>query len=334
MLIFACAISLPAMAQLPSSMGSFGVGRRGRYMISGTVRMADGSFPAGAVQVKLWSLSGMTANTFTNSSGVFTFMDVPRGTYYLIVEERGYQRVQQEVNFTSHPAVDLQLLLRPLGPPSEKVGEGPTVSARELAIPRRAREAMQRGLELLRNKSDYKGSITEFQRAVHEYSDYYEAYTQMGIAYMRMGDPAMAEQMLNTSVVMSHRNYSDALFYLASLYTNQKRFADAEPLAHEAVTLDPISWEAHIELARALHGLGQSEQAEASALDAQRIQPDNPETYLVLANIHLKMAHYQALIDDLDKYLELQPNGPQADQARRMREQVYEALARRQSPAQ
>ena len=59
-------------------------------------------------------------------------------------------------------------------------------------------------------------------------------------------------------------------------------------------------------------------------------------SYLVLANIHLRLRNSSALLDDLNKYLELRPKGPEADHARQMREQVLAGLANvqpRQAPS-
>jgi len=326
----ACAIAWPAAAQIPSTdIGGGGISRRGRYVVSGTVREADGERPLESVEVVLRTLStGNAASTFTNSNGNFAFSDVPAGTYYLVVEEEGYEPVQEEVNFTNRPPIAIQLSLKRAatytGP---KIGSGPTVSAREFSIPRRAREAMERGLTLMNQKADFKGGVEQFQRAVREYPQYYEAFMHMGIAYMKMGDAAKSEQALRTSIDVSQRKYVDALFSLAAVYSSEKRFSEAEALAREAVKVDPDSSKAHQELARALHGLDQSAAAEAGALEAARIQADDPQTYLLLANIHLKMRSYPALIRDLDTYLQLSPNGPEADQARRMREQIFEHMA-------
>jgi tetratricopeptide (TPR) repeat protein len=325
-----CAISLPAAAQIPSTDIAGGtVSRRGRYSVTGTVREADGNRPLESVEVRLSTLtSGVAASTFTNSNGSFAFSDVPAGTYYLVVDEEGYERVQEEVNFSSRPPIAIQLSLRPeVSFSGARVGRGPTVSIRELSIPRRAREAMERGMSLLHGKSDYRGSLSQFQNAVREYPQYYEAYAQMGVVYMKLGDTAKSEQMLRTSIDMSQRGYADPLFILASMYSGQKRFADAEAVAREAVKLNPDSWEANQELARALLGLEQGPAAEASALEALRVQPDNPQTHLMLANIHLRMRNYAALIRDLDTYLQLAPNGPEANQARQMREQIFERMA-------
>jgi tetratricopeptide (TPR) repeat protein len=133
--------------------------------------------------------------------------------------------------------------------------------------------------------------------------------------------------MLRTSIAMSERGYADALFLLAAVYSAQKRFAEAEPLAREAVTLDPRSWQAHYELAGALHGLDLGTAAEASAVEAMRLDPGNLKSVLLLANIHLRMRNYAALLKDLDQYLELAPEGRDAAQARQMREQVLERMA-------
>jgi tetratricopeptide (TPR) repeat protein len=126
---------------------------------------------------------------------------------------------------------------------------------------------------------------------------------------------------------MSERQYADALFLLASMYSAQKRFAEAETVAREAVSVDPRSRQAHHELARALHGQDLGTAAEASALEAVRLEPSNPQTFLLLANIHLRMRNYAALLKDLDQYLELDPEGRDAAQARQMREQVLEWIA-------
>ena len=322
----ACAISLPAAAQVPSNDVGAAASRRGRYTVTGAVREEEGDRPMEAVQVDLCTLTaGVAAFTFTSSNGNFAFSDVPPGAYYLMVQERGYEPLRLELNL-SRQAQGLEISLRRLVSPDQVPAAG-LVSKRDLSIPRRAREAMERGLSLLHEKSDYGGSLSQFQRAVREYPQYYEAYAQMGVAYMDLGETAKSEQMLRTSIDMSGREYADALFLLAGVYSTQKRYAEAEPVAREAVKLDPDSWQANHELARALHGLDQGAAAEASALQALRVEPRSPQTLLLLANIHLRMRNYAALIKDLDTYLELAPDGRDAEQARQMREQVLERMA-------
>jgi Tfp pilus assembly protein PilF len=321
-----CAFSLPLPAQITS--GEFGsrISRRGRITISGTVRDANTERPLASVQVSLSGAGiGMSLSSITNSNGDFAFNDVRQGSYFLVVELSGYERLQEQIDSTV-PPMGLQISLRPLRPGFEHVGSGPTVSVRELSIPRSARQAMERGLALLHQKSDYKGSLSQFQKAVHDYPDYYEAYAQMGVAYVKLDDPAKAEEMLRTSVDVSKHQYPEALYVLASLYSVQKRLADAEPLAREAVQISADSVPAHQELARALYGLDKYEEAEPVAMEAARLDAKIPQTYLLLADIHLKLQKYPEMIGDLDKYLELAPDGPQAEKARQVREQIQQAL--------
>jgi hypothetical protein len=48
---------------------------------------------------------------------------------------------------------------------------------------------------------------------------------------------------------------------------------------------------------------------------------------LLLANVHMNEQNYPALLDDLNSYLKLAPTGSLADQARKQRDQVQQALS-------
>jgi len=211
---------------------------------------------------------------------------------------------------------------------------GPTVSVRELSIPEKARDAMAKGVSLLYQKADYPGSIKQFQRAIAAYPDFYEAYAQMGLAYMNMKNPAESEKALRKSIEISHGNYPDPLFLLAALFSGAHRYADAEPLARKAVAVDPDSWHAQSELAQALLGLQRADEAEQCAQAAAKLQPENPTLRLLLADIHIALRNAPALLDDLNAYLKLAPNGPSAAQVRERRDQIQQRLQNSQaSPA-
>ena len=59
---------------------------------------------------------------------------------------------------------------------------------------------MQKGMMLL-YANDYRGSITQFQRAIKEYPGYYEAYAEMGVAdmYSSAMQPAPRKRCENPS---------------------------------------------------------------------------------------------------------------------------------------
>src|SRR4030081_1619595 len=69
------------------------------------------------------------------------------------------------------------------------------VSVRELSIPPKAVHALQNGVELLAKK-DAARSLPQFQRAIAEFANFYEAYYKMGVADLKLWRIADAEQAL------------------------------------------------------------------------------------------------------------------------------------------
>lgn len=297
----------------------------GPCYLSGTVFDGDNHTRLDGVRLELNSTHGPSLETFfTGDGGRFNFSNVPAGTYVLVAELAGYQTLSQQVElFNDERALQVELRRTP-GADTK----GPnTVSLRDLSIPRKAHDRMQKGLALLYGKSDYQGSLKPFEEAIQAYPDYYEAYGQMGVAYMKLADTANSEKAFRKSVEVSHEQYLDGYLGLAELSLNGHHFADAETFARKAVEIDPNSWRAQSQLARALVELHRASEAEPSALAAVKLKPDNPTIYLVLANIHMQLQNDQAHLDDLNNYLKLAPKGSFAEQARRQRDELQQFLS-------
>lgn len=294
--------------------------------ISGFIRYYDNDRAAEMVKVDLKVFAGATvATTFTRSNGDFEFNRLRSGTYILVVEEQGYEPIRENVEIMNAPVMAVYLSLKKQAKlqPDES---GQLVSARQLTIPRKAQDAMQKGLNRLYSKQDYKGSLAQFERAVTDFPSYYEAYHQMGVAYIHLGQGAEAEKAFRKSIEVSESHYAGAYFALAALLSTNQRFAEAEPLVRQGIELDRNAWEGHYELARVLLGLNRLDAAEKSAEEARTRKPDFPPLFLLLANIHIRKRDYPALLQDLDSYLKLEPNGPTSEQARQTREKIQRAL--------
>lgn len=301
------------------------------FFIQGSVRKDEGNQTVEMVKVDLKKLTGeVVATAFTRSNGEFEFRGLPPGTYYLVVEEKGYEPIRESIEITagSRPGVFL-FLKRPLEIRSSEPGS--TVSAHELSMPPRARQPMKKGMQRLYEKKDFKGSLVEFEQATKEAPSYYEAYEQMGVAYIGLGQIPQAEQAFRKSIELSESKYPAVYFRLASLFCDNRRFAEAEPLARRGLELDSNAWQGHFELARALLGLKQLEAAEKNAQEARTRNSSFPPLYLVLANIHIHTQNYAALVEDLDAYLKLDPNGPMSQQARETRDKIKASLAKAQN---
>jgi Flp pilus assembly protein TadD len=297
--------------------------------LGGVVSDADSHARLDGVRLELNSTQGPSLGTFLSADGgTFYFPNLYAGTYTLVADKSGYQPVTEQVVLLNDERA-FQVELRRTADANTK---GPnTVSARELSIPHKAHDQMQKGLALLYGKSDYQGSLKPFEEATREYPEYYEAYAQMGVAYMKLADPANSEKAFQKSVEVSHEKYQDGYLGLAELSLNGHRFADAETSARKAVEIDPNSWRAQSQLARALVELHRASEAEPSALTAVKLKADNPTLYLVLANIHMQLQNDRAQLDDLNHYLKLAPAGSFAEQARQQRDQLQQFLSTSQS---
>jgi Flp pilus assembly protein TadD len=304
------------------------------YSVSGWVSDAQNQGRIESARVELHAITGgIVGSTFSRGNGDFEFDNVPEGVYTLVVQEAGYETAEQQVQVEYGSVFGVDVELRRVGDPNTTgPGAKKTVSVRELSIPRKAHDSMEKGLALLYGKSNYQGSLKEFQKAIQQYPDYYEAYAQMGVAYLRLGDKMNSEKSFRQSIDMSHEHYADAYYMLADLFSADHRFAEAEPLARKAVDIDSTSWEANSELARALLGLDRPKDAETNAIAAVKLNPNGAPLYLLLADVHIRLANQAALLDDLNHYLKLAPKGEFAEQARKQRDKIQQELDARKTP--
>ncbi len=329
----------PLVLPLPLAAQQTNQGRTGRrrtFSIAGVVRDGATKDTVDGAKVELHSITGgVVATMFTSMAGNFQFDGISSGGYNLVIDQAGYATVTQDVEIQESPVMGIQIDLQRAG--GDKAGapsnRGPKVSAHELAAPRKAQEAMEKGMALLYDKSDYRGSVAEFERAVQAYPDFYEAYAQMGVAYVNLKDNAGAETALRKSYDLSGGKYISACFLLAKLLSFSHRFAEAEPIARRGIEVDPNSWQANEELARALVGLNRFQDAEQYAMSADKLKPDQPAIQLLLADIHSRVRNFPALLDNLNAYLRVAPTGAQAEKIRPMRDQLQQALANNQGAA-
>ena len=296
------------------------------FSVRGKVMDAEERAQIEGARVELRSFTGATIGAMlTRAAGDFEFLNLTAGFYDITAQQAGYHTVTLRLG-VNDSVFGLTIDLHP-DISTRTVTPGPSsVSARELSVPRKAREAMDKGLVLMNEKSNYLASVKQFERAIQAYPEYYEAYTQIGIAYLHRGDYVSAEPALRKAMELSGFHYVDALFLMATLLNNTRRFVDAEAVSRGALEMDSDCWQANLELARSLLGLNRPAEAEKNALAASKSQPDNAMVYLILANVHSQVENAPALLEDLNNYLRLAPIGPMADQARAQQKQLQDEL--------
>jgi len=204
------------------------------------------------------------------------------------------------------------------------------VSIRDLSIPHKALKAFNQGVECLAKK-DAAGSLTHFQNAIAEYPGYYEAYDRIGAADLQLWRIPEAEQAFRKSIELSAGQYAHPLLALGAILDGQEKYAEAESLTRKGLALEPNSWTGHYYMALAFYGLDRLGEAEGSVRESLRWKADFPQAYLLLADIHGRESNYRSLVDDLNEYLKLSPDGPTSVRARTVRKRAEDVLAELQS---
>ena len=212
---------------------------------------------------------------------------------------------------------------------AQSPGAGSVVSVRQLSIPPKALHSFQKGVERL-VKDDAAGSLPYFQRAVAEFATYYEAYFEIGIADLKLSRTAEGERALRKSIDLSGGQYSEPLFALGAALTKEEKFAEGAQVMRKALDLDRTSWAGHYCLGWALFALNRLDDAEKSVREALRWKSDSPEPYLLLADIHHHQENYPAVLNDVNEYLKLEPQGDFSARAKVLRDKAERAIAESQ----
>jgi len=296
------------------------------FSIRGNVRYMQDERPAEMVKIDLRRFSGETVGTtFTRSNGEFEFGGLTTGTFYIVIEEQGYEPVRDAIEILNSSRFGILVYLKKSAQvtPGES---GTAVSVRELSLSPKARDALRKGIERLYERRDSQGSLTHFQRVLQQAPDYYEAHFHLGIAYADLQRHAEAEQEFQRSIESSGQKYAEPHFALGSLFSNQKRFAEAEALIRRGLEISSDAWQGHYELGRALFGMNRVDEAEKCTNEVLQRHRNYAPVHLLRANIHIRKKNHPAVLIDLDEYLRLEPNGFFSVQARQTRERIQRQL--------
>jgi tetratricopeptide (TPR) repeat protein len=296
-----------------------------KKILSGYIREEGSGHIISEAHLELQNAMGTPIGfAYSDGNGMYEFDDIP-GDCYLAVQHEGYAPLREYIRPDGSGHVYKDILLRAASSESGPKSVN-SISQHELSVPPKARELFAKGVQLIVDKSDYRGAVAEFARAIAKYPTYYEAYAAMGLAQNRMGDAAAAETALRKSIDLSAEKYPQAMVDLAAMFNAQKRFSDAEPLLRKAIAVDASSWRGQFELAVALSGQQRFKEAVICASAARDLKPENPQIYLLLYNLHVRTNDFPAALSDTQSYLKLTPDGATADRVRRMQEQVQKAV--------
>ena len=227
-LVLASALLLPPLAWSQQNGGA------GSANVSGTVYMEKDNRPVFSAYVRLCDAGGVeVAEMFTSDSGEFVFHGIAPAKYTLQISALGFETITLDVDLAFVSDRGVPVYLKPVAATTTETAAGASsasVSVHELSLPQAARDAFAAGKKKMYVDKNLSGALADFQATVTAAPGYYEAYYQMALAHLTLGNSGEAEANLRKSIAASGDKYGEAEVGLGTVLLDRGQSAEADPL--------------------------------------------------------------------------------------------------------
>ncbi|HSE19099.1 MAG TPA: tetratricopeptide repeat protein [Pyrinomonadaceae bacterium] len=307
--------------------GKSSIGTGGIHVIQGYIFFPSGRRAEGTIVVKLQSLQYAELQVIPDSSGAFNFSQLAPGSYTVVVDAGNDYEIFRESVY-----IDSDLNLSRMGvrlPPNPQrhsvmahlqlkiraVAKPGVVNAALAAVPEKARKLYERGVEEARSDNAAKAANT-LKEAVTLYPHFPLALNELGVQYLKLRQVNKAIEVLREACKLDP-DATPARLNLGIALLEAKQFALAEEQLRESLKRNSSSATAHMYLGISLLRQTKFEEAEKELLVATQANA----TQLGMANYYLaglywRKKDYPRAVEQLEKYLVLTPNAPDAERVR------------------
>ncbi len=249
--------------------------------------------------------------------GQFKFGKLPAGTYMIAVFVPGLGETRQTVEVgkslaDSKGRVEVKIVLRESTTHRRRTS---TVSVRELGIPEPARAEYQRALKALSGRQ-VEAAIGHLEKAVELSPNYVEAINHLGTIHYQTRQYARAEEYFRQALAQDGNAY-EPLVNLGGTLLSLNRYEEALAINRHATLARPEDALAHSQLGLNLFALGDLENAVTHLNRAKKLDPAHfSHPQMTLAEIYLRKGDREAAIAELEEFVRLHPDDPNAPKFR------------------
>ena len=265
--------------------------------------------------------SSFSGHTWADFKGRFQFRNLEPGSYTLSIYIPNDGQILQTLDITksfsdSKGRVEKRLefseeSLRSL----VRSASQDTVSVRALSIPLKARGEYEKAQTLLQ-RHDADGAIQHLKKAVELAPQFAEALNYLGTIYFQRREYSSAERFFRQALEQNPQAY-EPLVNLGGALLAQGRGREALAINLHAQNAQPKDALANAQLGLSYFLLGDYERAAAFLQLTKEIDPahfSNPE--IPLAEIYLQRSDNAAAVRELEDFLKVHPDSPQARNVR------------------
>ena len=306
---------LAQTSSIPDSMSQTGLG--GINSIIGTVFAPSGRPIESRVRIRLSTMARGDRNQTTDENGNFAFRGLPSGSYTISIEK------EKDFEPTSH-SVDIRQLRG--GPPNPQVhtlnirlqfkaraeDKAGVLNSELVNVPQKARTHYDTALEQAK-KGDHPGAIEQLRLAIKEYPSFPLAFNELGVQYLKLNQLENADAAFQGALKISPDAFA-ALINRGIANVMMKRYGEAVPILRKALKKNDQSAVAHYFLGQALANLGLFADAEKELLASLTLgNEEMKEAHRLLAIIYSSRGDKKQAAAELEAYLKLAPNAPDAE---------------------
>lgn len=309
--------------------GTDNSGTGGMHTIQGRLVIPSGRRSDLRLKVRLESSGAGDLYVFSDPNGGFRFTGLRPGSYTVVVEggadfetaretvllESATISTRQGVIGTpfSRP-VTVQIYLRPKREGSEQAQPG-VLNAALAGVPKPAAELYQKALEAARRNED-EHAVELLRQAVETHPNFPLALSEMGVLYLKLKRPEKAAEALAGALKLAPEEHGTLLAYGRALL-DLKRPAEAEEQFRKALRKNASSPWARFYLGVILLRRRELDEAERELRAAVATGGTQlAQAHYYLGGIYWERKEYKHAADELETFLRLAPDAPEAARVR------------------
>jgi Flp pilus assembly protein TadD len=314
----------PALAQ----MGTDASGNGGKHSIRGRIYFPSGRRSDSGLKVRLTSTGFGDVVVLSDLNGSFNFQSLRPGSYAVIIEGGDkYETVREPVVIESDsslmrggvPSISrpytVQIYLQPKAAAAGSSGRPGVLNAALAGVPKPAIDLYNKAMQAAA-KNETARAVEQLKEAIAAYPDFHLALSELGVQYMRLKQPEKAVEALSASLKLAPEDYATLLTYGRALYDRQE-FAESEAQFRKAVKKNSSSPSGHFYLGLLLLKRHEFQEAEQQMRSAAEFGGDEMAlAHYYLGGIYWGRKEYGRAADELETYLKLAPDSPEAARVR------------------
>jgi tetratricopeptide (TPR) repeat protein len=307
-------------AQMVSSSSNIG-GTGGNHEIQGRVLGPDGARLNASLRVTLESTNAATISTSTNAEGVFNFRNLEPGEYRLTIQGEGnFETTSEPISIYREASPGRRIITRViyLRPKNNASGRAGVVNAALAEAPKPAADLYLKAMDAVR-AGDAAKAIEHLQAALAIHPKFALALSELGVQHLKLGQPDKAAAALEAALQLTPDDFSSRLNYGIALYGLNK-LPDAEKHLRQALKQNDAVATGHLYLGMALarqRKLDEGEQELQRAIKLGNDEPSVARAHYFLGGIYMAKNDSKRAANELDAFLKLVPNAPDAERIRK-----------------